>query len=146
MEFTTLLNIGRDLKNQGCNVREYLEKVLEFDIEQNQVFDILIENDVCIEQAVNGVHDNEYSIYDNFYDYIDENINILYLDFPSFIELDYISMWYRTFRYDENLYINWQELKWCKDRDEYGTSEQKEKQRAYIEYNLQYSKCIDFYG
>lgn len=26
------------------------------------------------------------------------------------------------------------------------TSEQKENQQAFIEYNLQYSKCIDFYG
>lgn len=146
MEFRDLLNIGRDLKNQGCNVREYLEKVLEFDTEQYQVFNILIENDVCIDNAIDGVLNYNYAIYDNFYDYIDEYMNGLCSDLPNFIELNYVSMWYRTFRYDENLYIDWQELKWCIDRDEYGTSEQKENQRAFIEYNLQYSKCIDFYG
>ena len=146
MEFTTLLNIGRDLKNQGYNVREYLEKVIEFNTEQNQVFDILIKNNVCIDKAIDGVQDYSYSIYDNFYEYIDSLLYDITNDLPNFIKLDYISMYYCTFRYDENLYIDWQELGYHKDRNEYGTSEQKENQRAFIEYNLQYSKCIDFYG
>ena len=145
MEFITLLNIGRDLKYQGYNVREYLEKVIEFDMEQYQVFHILIENDVCIDKAIDGVQDYSYSIYDNFYEYIDSLLYDITNDLPNFIKLDYISMWYCTFRHDDNLHIDWKELKWCKDRDEYGTSEQKENQNAYIEYNLQYSQVIDFY-
>lgn len=145
LDFKDLLSIGRDLKNQGCNVRENLEKMLEFNTEQNQVFNILIENDVCIERAIDGVHNYEYSIYDNFYEFVDEYIRQTCNDLPNFIEFDYLAMWYRTFRYDNTIKIDWRELKWCKDRDEYGTSEQKENQRAYIEYNLEYSKCIDFY-
>lgn len=144
MDFRDLLNIGRDLKNQGCNVREYLEKVLEFNTEQTQVLNILIENEVCIDKAIDGVEGYNYSTYDNFYEFVDESINQI-CNLPYFIELDYTSMWYRTFRYDENLYIDWQELKWCKNRDEYGTSEQKENQRAFIEYNLGYSMLVDFY-
>lgn len=144
MDFRDLLNIGRDLKNQGCNVREYLEKVLEFDTEQTQVFNILIENDVCIERAIDGVEGYNYATYDNFYEFIDEFISQI-CNLPDFIKLDYLAMWYATFRYDDNIYIDWQELKWCKNRDEYGTSEQKENQRAFIEYNLECSMLVDFY-
>lgn len=144
MDFRDLLNIGRDLKNQGCNVREYLEKVLEFDTKQTQVFNILIENDVCIERAIDGVEGYNYATYDNFYEFVDESINQI-CNLPDFIKLDYLAMWYATFRYDDNIYIDWQELKWCKNRDEYGTNEQKENQRAFIEYNLEYSMLVDFY-
>lgn len=144
MEFVELLNIARDLKSQGCNVREYLEKVLEFDTEQTQVFYILIKNDVCIDRTIDGVRDYSYSIYDSFYEFVDESMNQI-CNLPDFIELNYLAMWYCTFRYDDNLYIDWQELKWCKDRDECGTSEQKENQRSFIEYNLEYSMVVDFY-
>ena len=145
MEFRELLEYGRILKNENEYIRENLERLQNFTSEQLNVFDLLIENKaVC--DVIDGVENQEYTIYDNFYDYIDEYINSLYSNFPSFIELDYISMYYRTFRYDDNLFIDWQELEYCKYRDEYGTSEQKENQRAFIEYNLQYSKCIDFYG
>ena len=54
-------------------------------------------------------------------------------------------MWYRTFRYDDNLYIDWQELKYHQDRGEYGTEEQKQKYRDYIEYNLQYAQVIEWF-
>lgn len=144
MEFTELLKYGRILKNENECIRDNLERLQGFTDEQLEVFNILIE-DKAICDIIDGVENEEYAIYNNFYDYIDEYINSLCLDLPSFIELDYISMWYRTFRYDENLYIDWQELKWCEDRDEYGTEEQKEKQKYYIEYNLQYSQVIEFY-
>lgn len=96
-----------------------------------------------METAIHGVWNGCYTVYDNFYEYIDNLLDEYNL--PDFIELNYLSMWYRSFRYDENLYIDWQELEWAKDRDEYGTNEQKEKQRGYIEYNLQYSRLIEFY-
>ena len=145
MGFKDLLQYGRILKDENEDIRENLERLQNFTSEQLEVFDLLIENKaVC--NVIDGVENQEYAIYDNFYDYIDEYINSLSSDFPSFIELDYISMYYRTFRYEDNLFIDWQELGYCKDRDEYGTSEQKENQRAFIEYNLQYSKCIYFYG
>ena len=145
MEFKDLLQYGRILKDENENIRENLERLQNFTSEQLDIFDRLIENKaVC--DVIDGVENQEYAIYDNFYDYIDEYINSLCSDFPNFIELDYIAMWYRTFRHDDNLFIDWQELGYYKDRDEYGTSEQKENQRAFIEYNLQYSKCIDFYG
>lgn len=145
MEFRDLLKYGRILKNENEYIRENLARLQGFTDEQLEVFNILIEDKVICD-VIDGVENQEYTIYDNFYDYIYEYLSGLCSDLPSFIELDYISMYYCTFRYDENLFIDWQELKWCKDRDEYGTSEQKENQRAFIEYNLQYSKCIDFYG
>ena len=145
MEFKELLQYGRILKNENECIRENLERLQDFTDEQLYVFDVLIENRaVC--DVIDCVENQEYAIYDNFYDYIDEYMNSLCLDLPSFIDLDYISMYYRTFKYDDNLFIDWQELGYCKNRNEYGTSEQKENQRAFIEYNLQYSKCIDFYG
>lgn len=144
MEFRELLKYGRILKDENEDIRENLERLQNFTSEQLDIFDLLIENKaVC--DVIDGVENQEYAIYDNFYNYIDEYMNSLCLDLPSFIELDYISMYYRTFRYDDNLFIDWQELEYCKDRDEYGTSEQKENQNAYIEYNLQYSQVIDFY-
>ena len=145
MEFRELLQYGRILKNENEDIRENLERLQNFTSEQLDIFDLVIENKaVC--NVIDGIENKEYAIYDNFYDYIDEYMSSLFGDLPSFIELDYISMYYRTFRYDDNLFIDWQELGYCKDRNEYGTSEQKENQRAFIEYNLQYSKCIDFYG
>lgn len=145
MEFKELLSIGRDLKSNNCtDIRDFLEMVQNFDNSQQNVFYALIENDIDIERAIQGIYEENYCIYDNFYEYID---NLIYNDckLPNYIELDYTSMWYRTFRYDDSLYINWQEFKWCKDRDEYGTKEQKEQQKEYIEYNLQYSQLIEFY-
>lgn len=146
MELRELLEVGRMLKSEKCNnIKEYLEKILELNNTQIQDVYLISENGVDLERAIDGVADGCYCIYENFYEYIDNLTSELCTDLPNFIELDYISMWYRTFRYDENLFIDWQELKWCKDRDEYGTAEQKENQRAYIEYNLQYSQVIDFY-
>ena len=147
MEFKELLELGRMLKSEKCNnIREYIEKILELNNTQIQDVYLISENGVDLEKAIDVVYEGCYYIYENFYEYINNLTSELCTDLPNFIELDYISMWYRTFRYDDNLYIDWQELEWCKDRDEYGTSEQKENQRAFIEYNLQYSKCIDFYG
>lgn len=144
MELKDLLQYGRILKSENECIRDNLERLQDFTDEQLNVFNILIE-DKAICDIIDGVENEEYVIYDNFYDYVEEYINSLCLDLPSFIELDYVSMWYRTFRYDENLYINWQELEYHKNRDEYGTNEQKQKQKDYIEYNLQYSQVIEFY-
>ena len=144
MEFKELLSIGRDLKKEGCSiVRDCLEKIQELDNGQLNIIYSLVENNVYMETAIHGVWNGCYTVYNNFYEYIDNLLDDYNL--PDFIELDYLSMWYRSFRYDENLYIDWQELKWANDRDEYGTNEQKEKQRGYIEYNLQYSRLIEFY-
>lgn len=143
MEFKELLSIGRDLKNNKCtDIKEYLGMVQTFDNCQENVFYILIYNDVDIEKAIEGVYNEQYAVYENFQEYID---NVLYeYNLPSFIEIDYISMWYRTFRYDEHLYIDWQEWEWSKNRDEYGTNEQKELYRDYIKFNLEQSIVIDF--
>lgn len=144
MEFIELLKYGRILKNENECIRENLERSQDFTNEQLYIFDVLIENKaVC--DVIDGIENREYAIYDNFYDFIDEYMNSLCSDLPSFIELDYVSMWHRTFRYDDNLYIDWQELDYHKDRDEYGTNEQKQKYRDYIEYNLKYSQIIEFY-
>ena len=146
MELKDLLDVGRMLKAEDCRIiRDCLEKLQTLNYTQYADVFLLSENGLDLETAINGVYEGCYCIYENFYEYID---NLLYSttnDLPDFIELDYTSMWYRTFRYDENLYINWQELKYHKERDEYGTTEQKEKQRDYIEYNLQYSQVIEFY-
>lgn len=146
MEFRDLLDIARMLKAEDCRtIRDCLEKLQTLNHTQYADVFLLSENGLDLETAINGVYEGCYSIHENFYEYID---NLLYSttnDLPSFIELDYISMWYRTFRYDENLYIDWQELKYHEDRDEYGTNEQKQKQKDYIEYNLQYSQVIEFY-
>lgn len=143
MEFKELLSIGRDLKENKCtDIKSYLEMVQTFDNCQEKVFYILIYNDVDIEKAIEGVYNEQYAVYENFQEYID---NLLYeYDLPRFIEIDYISMWWRTFRYDENLYIDWQEWEWAKNRDEYGTNEQKELYRDYIKFNLERSTIIDF--
>lgn len=144
MEFTELLKYGRILKNENEDIRENLERLQNFTSEQLDVFDVLIENKaVC--NVIDGVENEEYVIYDNFYDYIDEYINGLCLDLPNFVKLDYNTMYYSTFEYDDNLYINWQELEYHKNRDKYGTEEQKQKYRDYIEYNLQYSQIIEWY-
>ena len=146
MEFTTLLKIGRDLKAENCNIiRDCLEKAIELDNEQLEIIYTLNENGLDIETAIYGVYNSRYCVHSNFSEYIYNLLSDMCSDLPSFIELDYISMWYRTFRYDDNLYIDWQELGYHKDRDEYGTSEQKQKYRDYIEYNLQYSQIIEFY-
>ena len=146
MKFACLLTAARMLKAEGCLIiRDCLEKLQTLNHTQYTDVFILSKNGLNLEVAINGVYEGCYSIHENFYEYID---NLLYSttnDLPSFIELDYISMWYGTFRYDESLHIDWKELNWCEDRDEYGTSEQKEKQRAFIEYNLQYSQVIEFY-
>ncbi len=145
MELKDLLYYGRILKNENENIRENLERLQNFTSEQLYIFDLLIESKaVC--NVIDGIENEEYAIYDNFYDYIDEYINSISSDFSSFIELDYIAMYYRTFKYDDNLFIDWEELEYHKDRDEYGTNEQKQKYNDYVKYNLQYSKCIDFYG
>lgn len=145
MKIKELLSISRDLKANNCtDIREYLEMVQTFDDNQQDVFYTLIKNCVDIERAIQGVYGGDYCTYDNFKEYIDNYIDE-YCGLPDFIELDYISMWYRTFRYDDNLIVDWQEFQWCKDRNEYGTEEQKKQQREYIEYNLQYSQFIDFY-
>lgn len=146
MEFKELLSIGRDLKREDCSIiRDCLEKVQGLYIDQVQIINILVKSGISLENAIQGIWDGSYIVYDNFYEYIDNILHNECNDIPDYIELDYNSMWYRTFRYDESLYIDWQELTWSKDRDEYGTNEQKEKQRAYIEYNLQYSKVIEFF-
>lgn len=145
MEFTELLKYGRILKNENEDIRENLERLQNFTSEQLDVFDVLIENKaVC--NVIDGVENEEYVIYDNFYDYIDEYINGLCLDLPNFVKLDYNTMYYSTFEYDDNLYIHWQEWAGCDGMDRYGTDEQRKKYYDYIEYNLEYSKCIDFYG
>lgn len=145
MEFKELLELGRILKKEGCDIiRDTLEKALELDNEQLQIAYTLNEQ-IDLETAIHGVWNGCYTVYENFYSYIDSLLYESCSDLPNFIELDYITIWYRTFRYDENIYIDWEELKWCKDRDEYGTEEQKEHQRAFIEYNLEYSQVIDFY-
>ena len=144
MEFKELLSIGRDLKINKCtDIKEYLEMVQTFDNCQENVFYTLLSNDVDIEKAIEGVYKEQYTIYDNFYEYIDNLLDDYNL--PDFIELDYISMWYSTFRYDENLYIDCQAWEWSKNRDEYGTNEQKELYRDYIRFNLKHSNVIDFY-
>lgn len=144
MEFMELLSIGRDLKRNKCtDIKEYLEMVQTFDNCQENVFYILISNDVDIERAISGVYEEQYTIYDNFQEYIDNLLDDYNL--PDFIELDYLSMWFSTFRHEDNLYIDWQEWKWAKDRDEYGTNEQKELYRDYIKFNLERSNVIDFY-
>lgn len=146
MEFKELLSIGRDLKKEGCYiVRDCLEKVQELDIQQLDIIYSLVKNDVYLETAIQGVWNGCYTVHENFYNYID---NLLYEtcdDLPDFIELDYLSMWFRTFRYDEHLYIDWQEWAWSKNRDEYGTNEQKKLYRDYIRFNLECSSVIDFY-
>lgn len=146
MEFKDLLDIARMLKAEDCRtIRDCLEKLQTLNYTQYADVFLLSENGLDLETAINGVYKECYSIHENFYMYIDNLVNSTINNLPSFIELDYTSMWYRTFRYDENLYITWQELEYHKDRDEYGTEEQKEKQKDYIEYNLQYSQVIEFY-
>ncbi len=146
MEFKELLSIGRDLKRNKCtDIKEYLEMIQTFDNCQKNVFYILISNDVDIEKAIEGVYNEQFSVYNNFYEYIDNLLDEPCNDLPNFIELDYLSMWFRTFRYDENFYIDWQEWEWSKNRDEYGTNEQKELYRDYIKFNLERSNVIDFY-
>lgn len=145
LSFSKLLEYGRILKNENEYIRENLERLQAFTDEQLKVFNILIE-DKTICDVIDGVENEEYAIYDNFYDYIDEYINSLCLDLPSFVKLDYNAMYYSAFEYDDNLYIQWQDWAWCDGMDRYGTDEQRKKYYDYIEYNLQYSKCIDFYG
>lgn len=146
MEFRELLEVGRMLKAEDCRIiRDCLEKLQTLDNTQYADVFLLSENGLDLETAINGVYEGCYNIYENFYEYIDNLLDSTINDLPSFIELDYISMWYRTFRYDENLLIEWQELKYHKNRDEYGTEEQKQKYRDYIEYNLQYSQIIEWY-
>lgn len=144
MEFVELLKIGRDLKENKCtDIKSFLEMVQTFDNCQENVFYVLLSNDVDIEKAIEGVYEEQYTIYDNFQEYIDNLLDDYNL--PDFIELDYLSMWYSTFRYEESLYIDWQEWEWSKNRDEYGTNEQKELYRDYIRFNLECSNVIDFY-
>lgn len=146
MELKDLLDVARMLKAEDCRIiRDCLEKIQELNNTQYADVFLLSENGLDLETAIQGVWNGCYYIHNNFYEYVDYLLSETCSNLPNFIELDYTSMWYRTFRYDDNLYINWQELEWCKDRDEYGTSEQKEKQRAFIEYNLQYSQVIEFY-
>ena len=146
MEFKDLLDVARILKAEDCRIiRDCLEKLQTLNYTQYADVFLLSENGLDLETSINGVYEGCYGVHENFYEYIDNLLYSTINDLPNFIELDYTSMWYRTFRYDDNLYINWQELEWCKDRDEYGTSEQKENQRAFIEYNLQYSQVIEFY-
>lgn len=145
MEFLELLKIGRDLKKYNCScIRKYLEMLQTFDNTQENVFNILMSNDVDIERAIEGIYEEQYCIYDNFIDYIDNYVSNQ-CNLPDFIELNYTAMWYRTFRYDDNIYIDWQEWEWCKNRDEYGTQEQKEQQKEYIKYNIEYSQLIKFF-
>lgn len=145
MEFVELLAIGRDLKKEDCSIiRDCLEKVQELENEQMQIVYTLNESGIDLETAILGVWNGCYTVYDNFIDYINNYVSNEY-NLPDFIELDYISMWYRTFKYDDNIYIDWQEWEWCKNRDEYGTSEQKEQQKEYIKYNLEYSQLIEFF-
>lgn len=146
MDFKDLLQIARDLKAENCGIiKDCLEKVLALNDLQVQDVYLLVDNEVDIETSINGVYEGCYCVYENFQEYIDNQIINLYGELPSFIELDYLAMWWRTFRYDDNLYIDWQELNYHKDRDEYGTEEQKQKYKDYVEYNLQYSKVINFY-
>lgn len=144
MEFKELLSIGRDLKRNKCtDIKEYLEMIQTFDNCQENVFYVLLSNDVDIEKTIEGVYEEQYTIYENFQEYIDNLLDDYNL--PDFIELDYLSMWYSTFRYEDGLYIDWQEWEWSKNRDEYGTNEQKELYRDYIRFNLERSNVIDFY-
>ena len=146
MEFKELLSIGRDLKRNKCtDIKEYLEMIQTFDNCQENAFYILISNDVDIEKAIEGIYNEQFSVYENFQEYIGNLLDEPCNDLPYFIELDYLSMWFRTFRYDENLYIDWQEWEWSKNCDEYGTNEQKELYRDYIKFNLERSNVIDFY-
>lgn len=146
MEFKDLLDIARMLKAEDCRIiRDCLEKIQELDNTQYADVFLLSENGLDLETSIQAVWNGCYNIHNNFYEYIDYLLSETCSDLPDFIELDYTSMWYRTFRYDDNLYIDWQELAYHKDRDEYGTEEQKQKYRDYIEYNLQYSQIIEFY-
>ena len=146
MELKDLLDIARMLKAEDCRtIRDCLEKLQTLNYTQYADVFLVSENGLDLETAINGVYEGCYSIHENFYEYIDNLLCSTINDLPNFIELDYISMYYRTFRYDENLYINWQELAYHKDRDEYGTEEQKQKYRDYIEYNLQYSQIIEWF-
>nr|DAK14492.1 MAG TPA: hypothetical protein [Caudoviricetes sp.] len=146
MEFKDLLEIARMLKAEDCRIiRDCLEKLQTLNYTQYADVFLLSENGLDLETAINGVYEGCYNIHENFYEYIDNLLYSTINDLPNFIELDYVSMWYRTFRYDENLYVDWQELKYHENCDEYGTEEQKQKYRDYIEYNLQYSQIIEWY-
>ena len=146
MEFTTLLNYARDLKAENCRIiRDCLEKLQTLDDGQIGTIDILTDGGKDLETAILGVYEGSYSIYSNFYEFINNLIYNEDIEFPSYIELDYMAMYYRTFRYDDNLYIDMKEFNWCKDRDEYGTQEQKEQYKEYIKYNLKYSTIVEFY-
>lgn len=145
MEFKELLEIAKNLKaNNKSNIRGYLEKVQTFDESQETAFNVLINNWIDIDRAIEVVDNKDYFIYDNFFEYIDsyiqEEINL-----PDFIELDYIAMWYRTFRYDDGLYIDWKENEWNKGHNEYGTREEQDKEKDYIAYNLENSKLVLLY-
>lgn len=114
MEFRELLQLGKDLKAENCtNIRDWLEMVETFNDEQIQVFYTLIENDIEYDTDINGVYNNDYIIWDSFIDYINNYIDEQY-NLPDFVELDYISIWYGTFRYESHLFIDWFEPKWYK--------------------------------
>lgn len=145
MEFWELLKIGRNLKkNNESNIREYLEMVQTFDESQETAFNVLINNGIDTDRAIDGVYSGDYSLYENFIDYVDNYIGEQY-NLPDFIELDYMAMWYRTFRYDDGLYIDWVEYEWNKGHNEYGTREEQDKEKEYITYNLENSKLVLIY-
>lgn len=146
MEFKELLEVARNIRAERVgNMRDYLEMVQTLDDTQENVLNILIENGVNTLKAIEGVYNQDYSIYDNFIDYIDNFILEEY-KIPDWVEFDYIAMWYQSFRYEDNLYFDIYEPRECNGRHEFGTEEQREKERLFIEYNLKNSMVIEFYA
>lgn len=146
MELKELLNVARDIRSERVgNLREYIEMVQTFDSEQETVLNILIENGVNILTAIEWVYNQKYTLWDNFVDYVDNYIDEEY-NLPNFIKLDYSAMWYRYFRYNDNLYIDWVEHEWFKGGNEYGTQEEQEKYKKYIKYNISNSQLVEFYA
>lgn len=147
MDFQSLLQYAKQYKaehNSYNGLRDMLEVINEFDESQSLALEILSKQR-NISEIIEGINDYQFSIYDNFIDYVDSTIDSEY-KLPSFVELDYISMYCRTFRYEDNLYIDWQEYKWCQNKDMYGTDEQRKLYNYWVEHNLQYSTCIEFYA
>lgn len=145
MEFKELLEIAKNLKaNNESNIRDYLEKIIAFDESQESAFNVLINNEIDIVRAVEVVYNEDFFIYDNFIEYIDSYIQEQ-INLPDFIELDYMAMWYRTFRYDDGLYINWVEDEWSKGHNEYGTRDEQLKEEKHVSYNLENSKLVLLY-
>lgn len=92
MEFQELLGYARQYKKEMetlDGLREFLERIKDFDKYDIQAFDILT-NDLNINESSEKIKDGDYRYYDDIYEYVDDYFsNSGTHDIPYWVSIDY---------------------------------------------------------